>query len=293
MKNRITGFLTAIICVACFLTGHNAMASTTDTLYKNNFDDTSKVRFPSDWVNNYTDSNWTTSNSKASQDTLHNSSKDLAMFFDANIGHPAAAKKMKDVMVTFSGVSTLKYQNITLNWSETFSGAFISNGDSMKVEYSADGGKTWDMVVHTYDTAGTKFAMWTNGGVPIVLPANASNVAKLMVRWVGYSTAVSGNYQFDNFSITGTKIVTGIEEENAAASDIKSWFANDALNIRFDDNTSKQAEISIYNLNGTQVYHSNGRTEGDMFIQLNNLTPGMYITRIVTNQDTYTSRFVK
>ena len=215
------------------------------------------------------------------------------MFFDANPGHPVAAHKMKDVMVTFSGVSTLNYKNITLNWSETFSGAFLTNGDSMKQEFSVDGGKTWDMIVHTSDTAGSKFAMWTNGGVPIVLPAKAANVAKLMVRWVGYSTSVSGNYQFDNFSITGTKVVTGIDEIKNANSSVKTWFYNNELNVRFEDNSSKQVEIAIYNMNGDKVFSQFGRAEGDISVQLNNLNPGIYITRVITSGSVYTNRFVK
>ena len=295
MKITITKLFALLVVTSALICPKITHAQT--VLYSNNFDaptdEANKPALPKGWTSNTpnpnkVDSNWVLDSIKISNNP--GASGHTNLYIDSK-----TSLLNQDLTCTFSGVSTKGYKNITLFWDERYSAKYlIVSHNRLRVDYSVDNGKTWDSTqVLKKDTTGGSLWFWANDSTPIVLPAKASDQANLMVRFVAYIVAAGGNYVVDNFSISGTKLVTGIDENTIVASDIKSWYANGALNIRFDDNTSKQAEISIYNLKGTQVYHNNGRAEGDVSIQLNSLTPGMYIAKIITNQNTYTSRFVK
>ena len=283
----------AIMFAAFFGTSIHAQT----VLYSNNFDAASdlanKPQLPKGWSSNMpnpnkVDSNWVLDSIKIS--TAHGASGHANLYIDSK-----TTPLKQEVYATFSGVSTLGYKNITLFWNERYSAKYyVTSHNRLRIDYSVDNGTTWDSTApFKKDTTGGGLWFWANDSTPIVLPAKAGNVKNLMVRFVAYINASGGNYGFDDFSITGTKVVTGVANETEQNTNVKTWFANDQLNVHFNNLPSNEASLYIYNMNGQQVYQTINHSAGDMQVNLAFLNNGLYIAKVVTANGTTSSRFVK
>lgn len=292
MNKNFTKILTATLILFALTFWHFA-AHAQKVLYTNNFDgaDTANVpNLPTGWssmaANNGLDSNWYYTNLKAILAPKAGSSGKYNLYIDSK-----TARLNQNIDLTFAGVSTKGYKNITMFWNERFSTKYkATSHNRIRVDYSINNGKTWDSLNVNQDTTGSSVWKWTNDSVPVKLPAKAENVSNLMVRFVSYIIALGGNYNMDDFSIMGTAITTGVEVDNSSSLKLNSWCSNDMLNVQFDN--SKEAEFYVYNMSGMPVIHQHINS-GSTSINVSNLTSGVYITKVVTNDAIYTNKIVK
>jgi hypothetical protein len=296
MKITITKLLSSLaIIVFAFSVG---VTKAQTVIYQQNFDDTVTVagptggriiKLPSDWTTNTTDSTWVPDSAKATTDALTNSSKHNAMFLETNPVNAHPAHQHGQVILTFAGISVKNYKNISVNWTERFSGKFPIGGDTVFVEYSVDNGKNWDTIPHL-KTIGGAFN-WTNGGVAPVLPSKADHATKLMVRFRAHVTGSGGNYQFDDFSISGT-LNTGIEEAGNLYSKLPAYYAEGMLNLDLRNSTGR-SNIYVFNTSGQVVMNTSANQNEVATLNVGSLCPGLYIVRAINEGNSYTYRFVK
>jgi hypothetical protein len=94
-------------------------------------------------------------------------------------------------------ISTVGYSNIRFNFSMTADS--LEAGEYCQAQYSTDGGTTWIVAAEIRDPNDLN----TFSAFSILLPSEAENIAKLMIRFRIYGNANNDYMKVDEVSVTG------------------------------------------------------------------------------------------
>jgi hypothetical protein len=102
-------------------------------------------------------------------------------------------------------VNTIGINNLKLSYSYTSSGV-----DTVRMQYSVDGGITWINMRDTISLIDTKSR--PSGTHTIILPADTCNRRSLRIRWVPHGDARGWNsWGSANFSVSNINLVSGLQ----------------------------------------------------------------------------------
>ncbi|MBT7044741.1 MAG: HYR domain-containing protein, partial [Gammaproteobacteria bacterium] len=176
------------ISLFLFLAFFTVIVNGQTNIYTENFG-TTGTSFPAGW------STTSTGNQKWVISSAVPSSGYTGASGDNNVFHTHTAGGTRTQRLTYNGLSTIGYTDITVLW-----GANRGSNYSTTFEYSIDG-SNWTSVLFTEVANDGTWAL-VNGGVRIVLPAETFGVSNLQFRWT--ATASRNNtHRIDDFTVEG------------------------------------------------------------------------------------------
>ncbi|WP_294818888.1 GEVED domain-containing protein [uncultured Flavobacterium sp.] len=237
MRNQLRLHLLKVLTVALMLTGMSSWGQ--DVLYSTNFG--SGGSLPTGWTSSSTSNGWNVNSSTASTGYTGASGNN-------NVRFAGTGPNFVVHTLTYSGLSTAGYTNITVLWGGYGTSTFPSD---VIFQWSTNG-TVWNDVAYTYSKNGATWAL-VNGGVRIALPAAAAGATNLRLRFSAASRN-NGNYRIDDFSVQGTEAPTGPSVTTNAATNITASSAT--LNGSAVANTTGNIALS-FNYGTTTTYGTN------------------------------------
>ena len=218
-----------------------------------------------------------------------------------------------DSCAMFLYIPTSGYKNISLDFALS---ASSSKGPNYGLfSYSTNGGTTWSKLTRAMDTfnisgtfhpdtlqlqnpvtaASGWYPVQINFSTDPTVNNNANFIIKMLVAGPNSHEQTSGNARFDNFSVWGTSIITGVGELTAQAAgyDVYPNPAGSFVNV-VSANYIGNKIITIYNLVGQSVSVTENH-ELQTTINTSSLNSGVYFVEIkeVATGNKYTVKLVK
>ena len=250
------------------------------TLYTQNFDGSSSL--PSGW--------YATPNSWFNDTTAGNTSSGYPGASGLNniVIKDTTAAPGTDSLIT-APISTVGFDNITVDWGTRFSKHFADSGSSVSLYWSTNG-TTWTNVSYI-ENANNSTWLLENDSTPILLPAGAANQASLQLMWVAdIHFTPSGTYRIDDLIVAGDSIhTTGII--NLSDNDFAKVYvsSNSNINISVIQPVTENLNAEIYDLTGRLISKRNMETQ-TLVVDGRDLSKGVYFVKVSDPNNTITTK---
>ena len=165
---------------------------------------------------------------------------------------------------------------------------------------SADNSPSWSLAAADFDRNGFTDLLYGGGngvtfmkanntgdGNDFIFPTTASGIS--MIWAVGPSTNTSSKHATRGATAVGTTL--GISENKLLSFKMFPNPASDLVNIQLPTGSDK-AEVSIFDYTG-RLMKSKTITSNDSKLDVNNLSNGMYLIRVTSNNKIGAQRFIK
>ncbi|MDQ0592863.1 hypothetical protein QFZ37_001232 [Chryseobacterium ginsenosidimutans] len=236
------------------------------TLLSENFGTTTSL--PTGWTSTNISAGWNASTASVSSGYVGVSGGSNAVF--SGTGTNGVTHTL-----SYSNLSTLGYNTITIIWGGRGTSAFAQNVD---FQWSIDG-TNWNNVTYTYSKNSGSWAL-VNGGVAIQLPVQAENTSTLSLRWSSVTSNL-GNYRIDDVKVIG--IANGSLATNETKSNKNTFVKNTFVKSNEITFGTQVKDVKVYNMFG-QVVKTASVKENES-LNVAELQKGNYIvTGIVNNQ---------
>lgn len=188
---------------------------------------------------------------------------------------------------------TTGYNTVKISSKQRVGG---TNGGPLdhKMQYKIGINGTWDDIIGGTITAGNN---WTTGIITnLDLPSECQNQSDFIyIRWImtsnnnigGGNVTTAGVSKIDDIIVTGS-VITNIESEPANEIFSVTDSRNGKISISsFIDN----GIVSIYNISG-QIVMQQKQSIGTSSIDIDNLTPGLYLIQVRNERKSLTKKIV-
>ncbi len=187
---------------------------------------------------------------------------------------------------------TSGYSNIRVAFATTRT---TNGAKRQSFHYSTNGGDSWQSPDQGYEVAllpqwGLKeFDLSTIEGV-----ANNPDMLFKILFWGESATGTSGNNRFDNLSVTGTSITTGLNDFIDRNSPVTLYPnpAKETITLTTQSGASHQGELAIFSMDGRKL-QSVAVTSPQTTISLADLPMGIYVIRFSNSYDHFTTKLVR
>lgn len=167
----------------------------------------------------------------------------------------------------------------TITWNVANTTASPVSTQNVDIFLSKDMGFTYPITLAT--------GVPNNGSANVIIPTgSATTTARVMVRGAGniFYAINSKNVQID--------ISNGINELNSDNISVYPNPTNDLLNLNFNKSITVQ-QITLMDLHGKTVYSNNTVTSTSMQIDISNLSQGLYMLNVRTNNGVNIHKIIK